>query len=204
MLRRLLARIEARRQALGKALIVAWGALALVGISSLAVNHTAPMPDPGREDRLVRAALGLRHDPGQPFRLHVIYEKCSCTERLFAHLVRRGALPGIEESVLFVGESAEKRQAAERAGFRFASVAAVHLERDFGLQAAPVLLAFDRAGTLLYAGGYFDHPSAVKPLDLKIYAELSHDARPRPLPVFGCAVSPRLQQRLDPLGVVYS
>jgi len=204
MVPRALARFEGWRSALGKGLVFAWGAVALVGISSLSVSHMAAMPDPGKEDRLVRAALSLRTDESRPFRLHVIYEKCSCTERLFAHLVERGAVPGLEETVLFVGKSEEKRLAAERAGFRFTTVAAADLEKVFTLQSAPVLLAFDRAGTLQYAGGYFDQPAAVRALDLKVYAELSRNAKPHPLPIFGCAVSPGLQKRVDPLGVVYS
>jgi hypothetical protein len=204
MFRKTLERVERHRSALGKGLMLAWLGLALVGISSLGVSHMAAMPEPDQVARVARAALALRKDSARPFRLHVIYEKCSCTERLFAHLVRRGAIPGVEERVLFVGESAAKRQAAEQAGFGFTTLPARELQARYGLQAAPVLLAFDRSGTMQYAGGYFDHPSAVNSLDQKIDAELALDRRPVPLPVFGCAVSPALQERLDPLGIVYS
>ena len=72
------------------------------------------------------------------------------------------------------------------------------------LEAAPVLAAFDATGRLRYVGGYYAHPSTVSPLDEKIYAQLATAASPEPLPVFGCAVSARLQKSVDPLGIVYS
>jgi hypothetical protein len=204
MFRQALRFVEARAALLGKGLVLVWAALALVGISSLGVSHMAAMPEPAKEERLVLAALALRKDPARAFQLHVIYEKCSCTERLFAHLLRRGAFPDVEEMVLFVGESTARREAVERAGFGFAILPPAQLRSRYGLEAAPVLLAFDRAGALQYAGGYFDHPSAVKSLDEAIHADLARDRKPRQLPVFGCAVNPALQERLDPLGIVYS
>ena len=59
----------------------------------------------------------------------------------------------------------------------------------FGLEAAPVLIVFDSAGRLRYAGGYYSHPAAITPLDERIYAQLAARAEVEPLPVFGCAVS---------------
>jgi hypothetical protein len=196
--------VEARRGAFGKAVLAAWVGVALLGISSLGVSHMAAMPEPSRGESLARAALALRKDPHRPFQLHVIYERCSCTERLFKHLLARKALPDVEEVVLLVGESAARRPAVERAGFGFALLAPGELLPRFGLEAAPVLVAFDREGALRYAGGYFDRPAAVTALDERIHGELAQGHVPTPLPIFGCAVNPDLQQRLDPLGIVYS
>jgi hypothetical protein len=187
----------------GKLLLAAWAVLTLLAIASLAVSHTAAMPEPTRGERLAAAALALRQDPARPFLVHVISARCSCTERLFAHLVGRGAFPGTGEAVLFVGEDATKRAAAARAGFRFLSVSAEDLAARLELEAAPVLLAFDAAGRMRYAGGYFNHPSAIFPQDAGLHAELAQGATPKPLPVYGCAVSPRLQKKVDPLGIVY-
>jgi hypothetical protein len=195
---------EARRTVIGAALLAAWVVLGLLGISSLGVSHMAAMPEPTQEARLARAALALRKDAARPFHLHVIYERCSCTRRLFAHLLKRHAFADVEETVLFVGESQGLREAVERAGFGFTTLAPGDLQPRFGLEAAPVLIAFDRSGKLQYAGGYFDRPAAVDALDERIRADLAHDRKPSPLPVFGCAVSPGLQERLDPLGIVYS
>jgi hypothetical protein len=188
---------------IGKALLAGWIIVTLTGLASLSVSHMAAMPEPDDEALLTRAMLALRRDSTTSFLVHVIYAGCSCTERLFAHLLERGPFPGTEEIILFIGEDALKRQSAERAGFAFATVPAAELAARYGLEAAPVLVAFDAAGQLRYAGGYYAHPSTLSPLDRSIYAQLAKGAMPKPLPLFGCAVSARLQEAVDPLGIVY-
>lgn len=187
----------------GRLLLAGWALLCLLGIASLAVSHTAALPEPTKGERIAAAALALRQDPARPFLVHVISARCSCTERLFAHLLARGAFPAARELVVFVGEDPAKRAAAERAGFGFRAVAAEELAARFGLEAAPVLLAFDAAGRMRYAGGYFNHPAALFPQDESIQAQLAQGAAPKPLPVYGCAVSSALQGKVDPLGIVY-
>jgi hypothetical protein len=188
----------------GKVLVAGWIIVTLIGLASLSLSHMAAMPEPDDAARLTRAMLALRRDATTNFLVHVIYAGCSCTERLFAHLVERGLLPGSEEIVLFVGEDPVKRQSAERVGFAFTTVSAAELAARYGLEAAPVLVAFDTTGQLRYVGGYYGHPSTVSPLDETIYAQLANGATPKPLPVFGCAVSASLQKSVDPLGIVYS
>jgi hypothetical protein len=185
------------------ALIAAWIAVALLGISSLAVPHMAAMPQAEGQARTIRALLELRRADSRRFVVHVIYRGCSCTERLFAHLVSRGAFADAEELVLFVGDDDAKRKAATGAGYRYVAVSAPELAERFGLEAAPVLFTFDASARLRYAGGYFDHPSTQTSLDESIYARVAAGEAPKALPIFGCAVSPRLQDSVDPLGIVY-
>ncbi len=188
---------------LGKSLIAGWVVIALIGLASLSLSHMAAMPEPDDAARLTRAMLTLRQDATRRFLVHVIYADCSCTQRLFTHLVARGAFPGAEEIVLFVGEDTAKRRAAAHAGFRFTNVSSTDLAARFGLEAAPVLMIFSVSGRLDYVGGYFNHPAALFPLDETIYAQLKKGTTPASLPVFGCAVSPRLQKSVDPLGLMY-
>jgi hypothetical protein len=68
-----------------------------------------------------------------------------------------------------------------------------------GLEGTPILAIFDSAGNLHYAGGYYDHPSAVNPLDEDIHLRFLAHTSSEALPVFGCAVSPRLKKSLNPL-----
>jgi hypothetical protein len=187
----------------GKLLLAGWAVLTLLAIGSLAVSHTAAMPEPARGAQLAAAALALRQDASRPFLVHVISARCSCTERLFAHLMERGPFPGTGELVLFVGEDPSKQAAAARVGFRYRALSAAELSGRFELEAAPVLLAFDAAGRMRYVGGYFRHPSAIFPQDASIHAQLARGATPAPLPVYGCAVSASLQKKVDPLGIVY-
>jgi hypothetical protein len=192
-----------KRAWLGKALLAGWLIVALAGLSFLSLGHIAPMPAPGDEAGIGRALLGQRRDAARSFFVHVIYAGCSCTQRLFTHLVQRARLEGADEMVLFVGEDADKRLAAERAGLRFVSMPAAEFTARYGIEAAPLLVAFDAKGRLRYLGGYYNHPSTLRPLDESIGAQVANGAAPEPLPVFGCAVSPRLQDSLDPFGLVY-
>lgn len=189
---------------LGKSLLAGWAVLTLVGMASMSLGHMAAMPEPDDAARLTREILALRRDAGRSFFVHVIYAGCSCTERLFTHLTARARFADADEIVLFVGEDPAKRLSAERAGLRFVTASPAELAARYGMEAAPVLIAFDAAGRLRYLGGYYNHPSTIFPLDEKIHAQLAQGAAPAPLPVFGCAVSPRLQESLDPLGIVYS
>jgi hypothetical protein len=163
----------------------------------------AAMPEPGDEARLVRELRALRRDADRGFVVHVIYAGCSCTARLFAHLTQRARFVDADEIVLFVGDDPAKRHAAENAGLRFTTASPAVLAERYGIEAAPLLIAFDAAGRLRYLGGYYNHPSTIFPLDEKIHAQVAQGAAPAPLPVFGCAVSPRLQNSVDPLRIVY-
>lgn len=193
-----------RRFPAAKLFIVAWIVVVSVALGSLGVTHLAAMPRPDDEARVARAALALRRDASSDFLVHVIYSGCSCTARLFAHLVGRKPFPGAKELILFVGDDSAKREAAERAGYSFRSVTTDEIGSTFGLEVAPVMLAFDTSGALRYIGGYFDKPAAVTALDGQIRQRILAGASPDPLPVFGCAVSARLQRKVDPLGVVYT
>ena len=192
-----------RRFPTGKALLVVWVVVVSVALGSLGVTHMAAMPRPDDESRVARAALALRRDASADFLVHVIYAGCSCTNRLFAHLVERKPFPGANEVILFVGADSATRHAAERAGYSFRSVTAEEMGATFGLDVAPVMLAFDSAGTLRYIGGYFDRPAAVTALDEQIRRRILAGASPDPLPVYGCAVDAALQRKVDPFGVVY-
>jgi hypothetical protein len=191
------------KQALGKWLLVAWALLLMVALGSLGVSHTVAMPQPTRGERLAQTVLALRGPAQRPLFVHVIAAGCSCTERLFEHLLQRRAGQDGNEEILFVGEAGAKQAMAERAGYAFHSISARQLLDRFGLEAAPVLLALDATGRLRYAGGYYDHPAAILPHDEKILAQLAQGASPQPLPVYGCAVSPQLRKSIDPLGIVY-
>jgi hypothetical protein len=196
-------RVTGRRGWLGKVLLAGWALVVLIGLASMSLGHMAAMPEPGDEGRLVRALRALRVDPDRGFVVHVIYAGCSCTARLFAHLTQRPRFADADEIVLFVGDDPAKRRAAEHAGLRFTSTSPAALAERYGIEAAPLLIAFDAAGRLRYVGGYYNHPSTLFPLDEKIHAQLAQGGAPAPLPVFGCAVSPRLQNSIDPLRIVY-
>jgi hypothetical protein len=196
--------MPAKKNWIGNGLLAAWVVVTLLVLAALSVEHMAPLPAPGNEARFSRAMLKMRRASGKNFLVHVIYSECSCSRALFAHLVARGPFSGAEEAVLFVGADPNKQASANRAGFNFAAVSGQELASRFGLEAAPVLAVFDPAGRLRYVGGYYAHPATIKPLDERIYSQLTIGLNVEPLPVFGCAVSLRLQKSLSPLGALFS
>jgi hypothetical protein len=180
---------------------VAWAAATLYAISTLALPHMAPVAQASRADRTIAALLALREAPDRALVVHVIGAHCSCTERLFRHLLERPRFDGVEEVVLFAGEDARKQADALRAGLRYATVTDEMLVKRYALEAAPVIFEFDARGKLRYAGGYFDHPSALRPLDAELHARIARGDRVTPLPVYGCAVGAALREKVDPLGI---
>jgi hypothetical protein len=194
-------RLPPIRQWIGKSMLVVWIAITMIGLAALSVKHMASLPDSADEVLLTRAMLQLRKGSNGNFLVHVIYAQCSCSRALFAHLLTRRPFPGAEEAILLVGTGTEKREAAERAGFTFLQISAQELVSRFGLEAAPVLIAIGAGGQLRYVGGYFAHPAAITPLDRSIYLKIGTDERIDSLPVFGCAVSSRLEKALNPLGL---
>ena len=182
-----------------KSVIALWGVVMLVGLAALSIKHMASLPGPEDDALLSRAMLKLRRTTRTTFLVHVIYSECSCARALFTHLVTRGPFPGNEEMILFVGADPDKQKLAKHSGFEFATISAPELVSRFGLEAAPVFIVFDSSGRLRYAGGYYADPATVAPLDERIHAEIEGGTDVAPFPVFGCAVSPRLQKSLDPL-----
>jgi hypothetical protein len=188
----------------GRFLLAAWALIAVIGLAYLSREHLASLPEPGNEALLGRALLRLRRGSNASFLVHVVYGECSCSRSLFAHLLARGRFSGAEELILYVGTGSNKQQAAERSGFEFSAISDSELVSRYGLEAAPVLVVFDANGKLRYAGGYYDHPATITPLDERIHAHLATGASVQALPVFGCAVSPRLRKSLDPLRALSS
>lgn len=181
---------------LGRVLLLVWVPLVMIVIGLLMVNHTIAMPSPDRPELLQAALLEL--DEGPDVTVHIIYANCSCTDLLVEHLISRRANPS--ELVLYVGEPRPSHTALSTSGFKVIRLLPGELETKLGLEAAPVLLAL-RGGTLAYAGGYFRYPAAVRPLDVSIVQRIDQGEAVKGLPIFGCAVSPRLQRQVDPLGL---
>lgn len=191
------------RQRMAIAVIGIWVMVAVVALGSIGMSHSAPMPAPADELRLARAASALAGRGSKAAYVHVIDPACSCSAGLLRQLLATGARSDYREVIVFVGEDSALRRAAEGAGFAFRELSRTALVAELGLEVAPVLIALDSTGALRYAGGYFDKPAAVESRQAWIHARLMAGEAVAPLPVYGCAASERLRERVDPLGVVY-
>lgn len=188
------------KERLGKAALTLWLPVTLAIVASLMVSHVVAMPSPTDGARLRDGVSALRRGDG-PFRLHVLYERCSCTRSLWAHLMERGAQAGVDELILYVGADPERAAEARRRGYRFARRTPEALSDTLGLDAAPLFVVAE--DEIAYVGGYYALPAAVDPRDEAIVRALAGGEPVAPLPIYGCAVSPALQDQVDPLGLVY-
>ncbi len=120
---------------------------------------------------------------------------------------RRGGDEGADRARPDAGDdSGEADDAAlgtriRAAGFDLETLSTEELARRYGVEAAPLLVVSDPRGTVRYVGGYTDHKQSVVIRDHEILSALRGGGGVAALPVFGCAVSKELGQRVDPLGL---
>jgi hypothetical protein len=175
-----------------------WAPVTIVITSLLMVNHTIAMPMPSD---LERVEHGLVDWLGRGNAVvHVLYANCSCTDSLVQHLVERGPTLAEREVVVFVGTPLPIHERLAEVGFEWHQWTQQELTERTGVEAAPLLIVRHR-NRMDYVGGYFRYPSATRPLDVSIIAEAIAGEPPKPLPIFGCAVSPSLRAAVDPLGL---
>lgn len=77
------------------------------------------------------------------------------------------------------------------------------LEKTYYIDSAPVLIVFNQDNELRYLGGYFKRSAAITPYDTEIFWKVVKNQKVNPLPLYGCAVSKKLQEIFDPLGIKY-
>ena len=200
------------RRALGASVLAIWAMAVLVVGAALMVPHVIALPAPAHDDG--RLALAMRSLPGAvPGRwtaLHVLYQDCGCSARVFARLIGRHARADLNEEVLFVRDApradADVEQTAQRArgaGFHFQSVTPAELQQRYAIESVPLLVVADAGGQVRYSGGYTEKSGAVEVEDAEIIDGVRAGRTIQPLPVFGCAVSSRMQEAIDPLRLKY-
>ncbi len=164
------------------------------------------LPAPAVTDMRLRDAVAAIHpDHAATWRaVHVMYRRCPCSQRTITHLRAAPRPADLDEVVVMVdddGAPGPEDGTLRAAGFdvRVITPAALHAELD--LEAAPVLVIARPDHELAYVGGYNRHKQSAAYEDLAILADLRADAPRASLPVFGCAVSARLADAVDPLGL---
>jgi hypothetical protein len=187
---------------LGKIFLIIWIPVISAVIGFLMVNHLIAMPLPDDYKRIQDNMPHLRSGPGW-LMVHVIYQNCSCTTALTTSLLKRGSEPGINESVIFVGDDPEFKRRFEVRGFSFHFMTKYTIADLYGIEAAPMLLIFSPDNQLEYGGGYFERPSVYRSMDQKYLGRIKKGEHVKALPLYGCAVSARLQKITDPFGIKY-
>jgi hypothetical protein len=177
-------------------------------VAMLMVGHVVALPRPDSADGELAAALAALRAQAPPSALgppawmavHVLGAECGCSRRIAEHLLDGARPAGVSEVVLLVGHD-EELTAKLQGRMSVVEVTPEELGRRFHIEAAPLLLAVDPAGTVRYSGGYTDRKRGPEIEDVKILADLTQGREVKTIPVFGCAFGESLKKNLDPLGL---
>lgn len=185
-----------------------WMGAVSVAMASLLGSHLVALPKPPTHDARLSSSLQTLQAQAlgsqKPWLgVHILMEGCGCSKRVFEHLLGRRAQLGIREKILYVGQEASVEAQAREAGFEFQYVTAEDLDGSFNVESSPLLLVTDPQGRVAYSGGYSQRKNIPPYIDEQIIASLREGKSLAGLPVFGCAVSKRLQKAIDPLGIKY-
>jgi hypothetical protein len=191
-----------KRFSVGAALSVWFGVMLAIG-ASLLVRHSVALPRPAVDAELERSMSTLRipADAGKWMAVHVLYADCRCSQRVADHLLSSSRPADLVEQVLLVGRSGALEGSLTARGFRVTVVEPDELAARYHVLAVPLLLVAAPDGSIRYAGGYTTRKQGPDPRDLEILASAKADRVTAALPVFGCAVSRKLDQVLNPLGL---
>lgn len=188
----------------GKLFIGLWAASCSVLVTLLVAGHVAPfMAAP-----VLATTVLFTHKLNDTFdgwqALHIVADGCNCSSDVVSHLVARGLDRRLSaEGVVLVGHSPELEQKLKTIGFRYAELAPGAVTGTTGIEAAPTLVVISPTGEILYTGGYYAKRERTEALDGKIVGLVMAGQAVKPLPLFGCAFSKRLQAATDPLGLKY-
>ena len=138
--------------------------------------------------------------------LHVLSGSCGCSQRVMAHLLRRGVSGGVFEQILVVDgnepylpESADLLGRLAATGFQVTHIRASNVPAAVGLHGLPLLMLATAEGRVRYKGGYGMNGDQ----DAAILRQVIVGRAPRALAVLGCAVGAELRRKADPFGLKY-
>lgn len=195
------------RRAASRGGLSIWAAVLFVVATSLTAAHLYVLPKPARADiALPRALAALRSadDQNHWLAVHVLYAQCRCSQRILEHLAASGRPAATREKLLLVGSRQDVQAsvtAIEARGIEVVQTTPSELRDRFHIEAAPLLVVADAGGAIRYVGGYSQHKQGLDLRDRQIIDGLIAQRPIRELPLFGCAVSKRLRELLDPLAL---
>ena len=188
----------------GKAAFWIWAVAVLLGGATLTAAHSYTLPRPAEAEIAPPLAALQRQLGAKWLAVHVLYASCRCSLRIRDELAARGPTPGVREVVLLVGGDSDWKQPLVDAGYTLQPATADQLRDVWHIEAAPMLLVLGPDSRIGYRGGYTEHQQGgTDPQDARIIAAAMAADPPPAVPLFGCAVSKRLQRMLDPLGLKY-
>lgn len=175
--------------------------LAVVAGGTLMAGHTYTLPHPLATDPALAAALAPFATGPRWTLVHVLYGRCRCSHAILDEIAEGPRPPDVAEVVLAVDPPADWAARLGRRGVTLVVTDQAGLKRDYGIEAAPLLVVLAPGGGVAYSGGYTSRKQGPDIEDLAIVAALRSRAVPQTLPVYGCATARELARAIDPLGI---
>lgn len=181
-----------------------WAGLLSIVVSSLMAGHWVTLPHPEAGERLAMdVQLDGTGDATSIATFHFLYGDCPCSRRVLSHVIRRKAIDHANERIVLIGEDPQQQLAALNAGFEVDLVKPDALMERYGVESAPLLVVTRADGTILYSGGYTKRKQGLDYRDTEVISNALVGKVLDGLPPYGCAVSERLQNIIDPLSLKY-
>lgn len=184
-------------------LFFVWGAILSFVCVFLMADHWAPFKSPDTTN--LEHVLARLHPVEKQERrwkaIHVLYQHCGCSNLVLDSILENGPHPDAEEHIVLVGQADPiVLRLAESRGFSVETLSDRELWDAYRLEIAPLLIVREADGQIRYCGGYTNRKrgSQVKIHDL--LSSLVRKGRVQELPVYGCAVSEKMKNAMDPLG----
>jgi len=180
-----------------------WAAsMVLVG-AYLMAGHLIALPVPSASASELTTGLEASRARGEHgyFALHVLYDKCGCSQRIADHLLVRGPRADVAERVALVGGDPVLADRLRARGFSVELTSSPDVERRYGITSVPTLAVMDPSNVVKYVGGYTATKRGPAIADDDVLDAVVRGEAPPSMPVFGCAISRELSKSTDPLGV---
>lgn len=169
----------------------------------LMAGHWVVLPSPNRGETLIAqtVAFGTEEQSTEWLVLHILFGDCPCSRRVLRHVVERHPLDQVTERIVLIGKDDPLRPRAIEKGYETEVVTPEQLHDRYGLESAPLMVVLDRFGRIHYSGGYTSRKQGFQIEDVVRIQNVVNGKEQEDLPVYGCAVSDRLKQIIDPLGL---
>lgn len=133
--------------------------------------------------------------------VHILGEGCGCSEIIAEHLIKRKPESNTSERVMIIGELEDYESQLKNAGYEVIKEPSI---KEY-LEGLPMLIVHDPQGKKKYTGAYAKKiiTPITKIIDLEIFNSVKNNKDTEKYLVAGCAVSKKLQAKIDPLGLKY-
>ena len=186
--------------------ILAWASSLTVVVACLMVGHWVSLPHPKNGTQLqiptsqIAFPFKFSTECSSPLLVfHFLYADCPCSRKVLNHLIQRGPVKDVPELLVLVDGGEKQSRLAAQAGFHYFATTPQKLKSQFGIEAAPLLVATDRNGKIRYSGGYTSRKQGLDYVDVQVIHDLLQNKPVVEHPVFGCGVSDGLKDLVDPL-----